>query len=384
MTIPFNKPYLTGSEIKDIVKAAELGQLSGDGYYTRQCTKLLKSIYQNSSVLLTHSCTAALEMCAFLLNIMPGDEIIMPSYTFVSTANAFVIRGGTPVFVDIDKNTLCIDLDLVEAAISPNTKAIVCVHYAGISCDMDRLKQISEDYDLPIIEDAAQAFGSTYKGQPLGSFGDLATISFHETKNIISGEGGCLIINNREFDQRAEIIREKGTNRSQFNRQEVNKYTWMDLGSSYLPGELISAFLYSQICERESIQDGRMLAWQKYHTLLSHLNLDFISLPYVPPENSHNAHMYQIICKNNNIRTNLIAYLRKYDVHSVFHYIPLQSSPAGKKYARTYGVMNVTEKIADTILRLPIYPFIDLNDIDYVCNLIGEFSTNEDYLTASE
>ena len=370
MNIPFNKPFLTGDELSHINNAASLGQLSGDGYYTQQCTLFLENMFEGSKVLLTHSCTAALEMAALLLEIEPGDEIIMPSYTFVSTANAFVMHGAKIVFVDIDKQTLCIDLDLVEQAITPKTRAIVCVHYAGLSCDMDRLSNLKAKYNLSIIEDAAQAIDAFYKKKPLGSFGDMATFSFHETKNIISGEGGCLVINNPVFANRAEIIREKGTNRTQFFRGEVAKYTWVDIGSSFLPGELISAFLFAQLQHKQDILSRRLALWKRYYDNFSAISTSRFKLPAISSLNCHNAHMFYVLCENQEERSDLINFLASKQIRSLFHYIPLHSSPAGLRYSSTYGPMDTTNKISSTLLRLPMFPELSLYQVDQICQEI--------------
>jgi dTDP-4-amino-4,6-dideoxygalactose transaminase len=354
--IPFNKPYISGKELFHISQAHENGQLAGDGEYTRKCHKLLESKFNCHKSLLTHSCTAALEMTAILADLQSGDEVIMPSYTFVSTANAFVLRGAIPVFVDIRPDTLNIDETLVEAAITKRTRAIVPVHYAGVGCEMDKLKEISKKHQLLLIEDAAQGVMAKYKGKPLGSIGDLGCFSFHETKNVISGEGGALLINNPKFAERAEIIREKGTNRSQFFRGQVDKYTWVDIGSSYLPGEIIAAFLYAQLEEAEKITAQRMIIWNQYHTFLEPLEkAGKIRRPIIPDYCEHNAHMYYILVDNLSIRTKLIEHLKSKEISSVFHYVPLHSSPAGMKYARVHGNMDLTDSCSDRLIRLPIW-----------------------------
>jgi len=323
--------------------------------FTRKCHTWLEQTIQTRKALLTHSCTAALEMAAILANIQPGDEVIMPSYTFVSTANAFVLRGATPVFVDIREDTLNIDETLIESAITNRTKAIVPVHYAGVSCEMDTIMDIAHRHGLIVIEDAAQGILSMYKGSALGSIGHMATLSFHETKNITSGEGGALLINDPKLAERAEIIREKGTNRSQFFRGQVDKYTWVDIGSSYLPGEIVAAFLLAQIEEAEAITSRRRKIWNEYHGSLQTLEEDgLLRRPIVPKECTSNAHMYYILLPNLAQRTNVIEKLKANDIHSVFHYIPLHSSPEGLKISNTTH-LKITDDIADRVLRLPLW-----------------------------
>jgi len=356
MTIPFNKPYITGKELLYITQAHDHSHLSGDGEFTKKCHAWLERKVGCKKALLTHSCTAALEMAALLLDIEPGDEIIMPSYTFVSTANAFVLRGGVPVFVDVRSDTLNIDETKIEAAITPRTKAIVPVHYAGVGCEMDAIMAIAERHSLTVIEDAAQGIMSRYKGRSLGSIGQLAALSFHETKNIISGEGGALLINDRRFADRAEIIREKGTNRSQFFRGQVDKYTWVDLGSSYLPGEVIGAFLWAQMEEAASITRRRLEIWERYHEALAPLEADgVLSRPVVPADCQHNAHMYYILLESLEKRTALISRLKEKGINTVFHYVPLHSSLGGIRYGRASGHLSVTEAVSTRLLRLPIW-----------------------------
>jgi len=354
--IPFNKPYVTGKE-SDYINQAQLNkQLSGDGIYTKRCHTWLEEQIAGTKALLTHSCTAALEMAALLSNIQPGDEIIMPSYTFVSTANAFVLRGGIPVFVDIREDTLNINEHLIAAAITPKTKAIVPVHYAGVACEMDAIMDIAAHHDLKVIEDAAQGVMSYYKGRALGGIGDLGAYSFHETKNIISGEGGALLINNPEFALRAEIIREKGTNRSQFFRGEVDKYTWNDVGSSYLPSELIAAFLWAQLEEAEKITQQRLVIWNYYHEQLKSLeDAGFLRRPIVPSSCQHNAHMYYVILSPEINRQSILDALNYNHVKAVFHYVPLHSSPAGMRHGRTHGDLSLTDSLSERIIRLPLW-----------------------------
>lgn len=354
--IPFNKPYMTGKELWYIAQAHAEGHMAGDGKFTKKCHTWLESEIRTRKALLTHSCTAALEMAAILADIQPGDEVIMPSYTFVSTANAFVLRGAIPVFVDIRPDTLNIDETLIENNITEKTKAIVPVHYAGVSCEMDTIMDIAYRHDLLVIEDAAQGILSTYKGRPLGSIGHMATLSFHETKNIISGEGGALLVNDPELADRAEIIREKGTNRSQFFRGQVDKYTWVDIGSSYLPGEIIAAFLLAQTEEARSITQRRIAIWDSYHEELESMETKgYIRRPIVPPECAHNAHMYYILLPSNDHRNKLINTLKEQNIHTVFHYVPLHSAPAGLRYSRRKIELPITDDIAGRLLRLPLW-----------------------------
>lgn len=346
--IPFNKPYITGKELWNIAQAHALGQMAGDGSFTKQCNNWLEQRTGCHKALLTHSCTAALEMAAILADIQPGDEVIMPSYTFVSTANAFVLRGGVPVFVDIRPDTLNIDESLIEAAITPRTKAIAPVHYAGVACEMDTIMDIALRHNLLVIEDAAQGVMATYKGKALGAIGNLGTLSFHETKNITSGEGGALLINDPKLAERAEIIREKGTNRSQFFRGQVDKYTWVDIGSSYLPGEIIAAFLWAQMEEAESITKKRLDIWQLYHDALLPLeSTGKLRCPIISEGCQHNAHMYYILLDSLEHRTDLMMKLKEQRVNTVFHYVPLHSSPAGLKYGRVHSKMTHTDDLAD-------------------------------------
>jgi len=354
--IPFNRPYMTGKELSYIAEAHFNGMLAGDGPFTKRCHEWLEVKTATKKALLTHSCTAALEMAAILANIQPGDEVIMPSYTFVSTANAFVLCGGVPVFVDIRSDTLNIDEAKIEAAITPRTKAIVTVHYAGVACEMDSIMDIAKRHNLLVIEDAAQGIMSTYKGRPLGSIGHLGTYSFHETKNIISGEGGALLVNDERFVERAEIVREKGTNRSLFFRGQVDKYTWMDIGSSYLPGEVIAAFLWAQMEEAPSITQKRMDIWQRYHAALAPLeDAGKLRRPIIPEDCQHNAHMFYVVFADLATRSKAIAHLRAADISAVFHYVPLHDSPVGKARGRAVGEMTQTRLAADGLLRLPLW-----------------------------
>jgi dTDP-4-amino-4,6-dideoxygalactose transaminase len=376
--IPFNKPYMTGKELWYISQAHHAGQLAGDGKYTKQCHQWLENQTNCNKALLTHSCTAALEMSAILADLEPEDEVIMPSYTFVSTANAFVLRGAIPVFVDIRPDTLNLDETLVAAAITTRTRAIVPVHYAGVGCELDTLQQVAQQHQLLLIEDAAQGLMASYKGKPLGSFGDFGCFSFHETKNIISGEGGALIVNNPQFIEQAEIIREKGTNRSQFFRGQVDKYTWIEKGSSYLPGELIAAFLYAQFEEAQQIIATRLRVWDLYHQLLEPLEqAGKLRRPIIPADCQHNGHMYYIILEDLSTRTNLIQYLKARGINAVFHYVPLHSSPAGQKYGRSGGDLVNTEYISDRLLRLPLFPTLTFEQVKLVIDTITEFLSTQ-------
>lgn len=358
--IPFNKPYMTGRELWYIAQAHTNGHLAGDGMFTKKCHAWMEERTGAHKALLTHSCTAALDMAAMLADIQPGDEVIMPSYTFVSTANAFVLRGGIPVFVDIRPDTLNIDESRIEAAITPRTKVIVPVHYAGVACEMDTIMDIAQRHNLLVIEDAAQAVMSTYKDRPLGAIGHFGAYSFHETKNIISGEGGALLVNDSRFAERAEIIREKGTNRSQFFRGQVDKYTWVDIGSSYLPGEVIAAFLWAQMEEAQDITQKRMDIWHHYHEAFAPLEkTGKLRRPILPKGCQHNAHMYYILLESLEKRTEVIALLKAQGVHAVFHYVPLHSSPAGRKYGRASGELRHTDNLADRLLRLPLWVGMD-------------------------
>lgn len=370
MKIPFNKPYMTGKELWYIAQAHANGHLAGDGGFTKKCNAWLEARTGTHKALLTHSCTAALEMAAILADIQPGDEVIMPSYTFVSTANAFVLRGAVPVFVDIRSDTLNIDETRIEAAITEKTRAIVPVHYAGVGCEMDAIMAIARKHDLLVIEDAAQAVMSSYKGRPLGSIGHMGALSFHETKNVISGEGGALLVNDPGLALRAEIIREKGTNRSQFFRGQVDKYTWVDVGSSYLPSELVAAFLWAQLEEADDITRRRLAVWGVYHQWLESLeHAGKLRRPIMPKECTHNAHMYYILLPSLEVRTRVIEELKRQDIHAVFHYVPLHSAPEGKKHCRTQGDMNWTDELSGRLLRLPLWLGIEEHQANIIQRL---------------
>ncbi|MBW8078028.1 MAG: dTDP-4-amino-4,6-dideoxygalactose transaminase [Gallionella sp.] len=370
--IPFNKPFIIGRELSLIADAVAQGHLSGDGAYTKKCNRWFEQKLGCGKALLTHSCTAALEMAAILCDLQPGDEVILPSYTFVSTANAFVLRGAVPVFVDIRPDTLNIDERLIEAAITPKTRAIVPVHYAGVPCEMDRIMAIAKKHDLLVVEDAAQAMLSNYNGKSLGTIGHFGCLSFHETKNIISGEGGALLINDARFEERAEIIREKGTNRSQFFRGAVDKYTWVDIGSSYLPSELVSAFLYAQLERADEIIAKRRSICTAYAARLAPLQqAGHMRLPEFDEDS--NGHMYYLLLDSLDIRTALIAYLKAQGINPVFHYVPLHSAPAGMKYGRVCGTMIQTDTLSERLVRLPLYYEMNQDDIARVCAAIESF-----------
>jgi dTDP-4-amino-4,6-dideoxygalactose transaminase len=354
--IPFNKPYMTGRELEYIAEAHANGHLSGDGTFTKRCHAWLERTTGTRRALLTHSCTGALEMASLLMDLAPGDEVIMPSFTFVSTANAVVLRGAVPVFVDIRADTLNLDENLIESAITPRTRAISVVHYAGVGCEMDAILAIAKRHGLMVVEDAAQGILSTYKGRPLGSIGEVGALSFHETKNIISGEGGALLVNDPKLVERAEIIREKGTNRSQFFRGQVDKYTWVDVGSSYLPSEILAAFLAAQIEDAEAITRRRLALWNRYHDAFSALeSRGVLRRPIIPAHCTHNAHMYYVLLNDLETRTRFIAAMKAKDIHPVFHYVPLHSAPAGQRYARTSGPLPITDAAGDRLVRLPLW-----------------------------
>ena len=366
MKIPFNRPFMTGNEQARIAQAHALGHLSGDGKFTRECHAWLEARTGAAKALLTHSCTAALEMAALLLDLKPGDEVIMPSFTFVSTANAFVLRGAVPVFVDIRPDTLNLDESLVEAAITPRTRAICVVHYAGVSCEMDEILAIAQRHGLAVVEDAAQGIMSTYKGRELGAIGALGALSFHETKNIISGEGGALLVNDPALVERAEIIREKGTNRSKFCRGQVDKYTWVEVGSSYLPSEILAAFLAAQLEQADSITSRRLALWDRYHAWASaHEAGGRLRRPVVPEHCTHNAHMYYLLLHDLDDRSRFIARLKENGIGAVFHYIPLHSSPAGLRHGRAAGALPVTDSVSDRLVRMPLWVGIEdhLDDV---------------------
>ena len=355
--LPFNQPYLSGMEITYISEALSNGHLSGDGYFTAKCNTWLEQNIGCRKALITHSCTAALEMAAILADLSAGDEVIMPSYTFVSTANAFVLRGAKPVFVDIRCDTQNINELLIEKAITKMTKAIVAVHYAGVSCEMNSIMKIAKKHNLLIIEDAAQGILSTYDGRALGSIGDIGCLSFHETKNIISGEGGAILINNPKLVSRAEIIREKGTNRSQFFRGQVDKYTWKDIGSSYLPSEVMAAFLWAQLQDAQIITNKRLSIWDRYFASLSPLEKKGVmQLPKIPENSKHNAHMFYMILKDIDTRSKFISIMKSKNIQCSFHYVPLHNSPEGMKVGRFNQSLENTVNASECLVRLPLWP----------------------------
>ena len=372
--IPFNRVHLTGRELDALKTAIDAGQLSGDGDFTRKCNAWLKEKTGAAGALLTNSCTAALEIAALLADIGPGDEVIMPSYTFVSTANAIVLRGGVPVFVDVRSDTINMDEKVVEAAITKRTKALLPVHYGGVACAMDEINAIAKAHGLMVIEDAAQGVGSTYRGKALGTIGNLGALSFHATKNIISGEGGALLISDESLEERAEIIREKGTDRSRFLRGEVDKYTWQDLGSSFLPSELIAAFLWAQLPETEAINEKRLRVWARYHeALASFERAGRVKRPTIPQDCRHNAHIYYLLFDGIDQREGARHALRDAGITASTHYVPLHSAPAGRRFGRTHGDLAVTEKVANGLLRLPLYPDLSEEDQDRVVEVLDTF-----------
>lgn len=375
--IPFNIPHVVGTELSQISKAIATKELAGDGQFTRQCEQKLEQLTHTKKALLTSSCTHALEICAFLCDIQAGDEVIMSSFTFVSAANAFVIRGAKIVFVDIHPDTMNIDERLIEQAISTKTKAIVAMHYGGLSCHMDSIMQIARQHNLIVIEDAAHCIGAFYEKQHLGTIGHLGTLSFHATKNVQCGEGGALLINDTQFIARAEMIREKGTNRKQFLNGEVNKYSWVDIGSSYLLGELSAAFLLAQLEELENINQRRILLWQNYYHLLKDLaNDSYIKLPNCPPDKQHNGHIFYIKCRSHSEKNELIQFLKQQQIKTAFHYVPLHSAKAGQEYGQFVGEDKFTTSESNKLLRLPLY--YDFKDTAYVVKKIIEFYTSNE------
>jgi dTDP-4-amino-4,6-dideoxygalactose transaminase len=354
--IPFNRAYATGKELVYVAEAQRNHHLSGDGPFTKRCQQWIERQTGCAKALLTHSCTSALDLAALLLDIESGDEVILPSFTFVSTANAFVLRGAIPVFVDIREDTLNLDERLIEDAITPRTRAIVPVHYAGVSCEMDSINAIARRYNLRVVEDAAQGVMASYKGRALGALGDLGSFSFHETKNVTSGEGGSLLVNDPGLVLRAEIIREKGTDRGRFSRGEVDKYTWQDVGSSFLPGEITAAFLLAQMEEARQITSGRLAAWQRYHELLAPLEQQgLFRRPIVPSDCQHNGHMYYILLEPKIDRQQVLDELKRKRIGAVFHYVPLHSSPAGLRFGRSHGDLSLTTSLSERLIRLPMW-----------------------------
>jgi len=374
MKVDFNHPILMGNELEYIRQAIESAHISGDGAFTKKCHALLENQLGISKALLTTSCTHALEMSAILLNIQPGDEVIFPDFTFVSTVNAFVLRGARPVFLDIRPDTLNLDESKLGAALTPRTKAIVLVHYAGVGCEMDAIMQIAESRNIPVVEDNAHGLFGRYKGKYLGTFGCMATQSFHETKNFTSGEGGALLINDPGLVERAEIIREKGTNRSRFFRGQVDKYTWMDIGSSYLPSEILAAFLFAQLEQREKIQSHRKQVWEIYYAgLKDWASAHDVQLPYVPEHCEQPHHMFYMLLPDLDLRQKLIAFLHERGIISVFHYLPLHLSEMGGKFGGRQGDCPVTERVSDQLIRLPFHNALMGSDVELVIENIREF-----------
>ena len=373
--IPFNKPYMTGKELPNIAEAHRNGCFAGDGPFTKACEQWIRERTGCASALLTHSCTAALEMAALLVDIRPGDEVIMPSYTFVSTANAFVLRGGVPVFVDIRGDTFNIDENLIAAAVTPRTRAVVPVHYAGVACAMDEILAVAGERSLKVVEDAAQGTMAFYKGRALGSLGDLGAFSFHESKNIISGEGGCLLVNDPSLVARAEVLWEKGTDRSRFFRGEVDKYTWQEAGSSFLPGEIVAAFLAAQIEQADSITQRRLDSWGVYHELIRPLEAKgILRRPLIPEGCRHNAHMYHVLLSAGIDRQRVLGAFKRAEIHAVFHYVPLHSSPGGRRFGRVHGDLAVTDVVSESLVRLPLWVGITSEQQARVVEVLADFA----------
>ena len=370
--IPFNRPFATGKELGYAAEAQRNHHLAGDGPFTKRCHQWIEQRTGCARALLTHSCTSALDLAALLLDIKSGDEIILPSYTFVSTANAFVLRGAVPVFVDIREDTLNLDETLIEAAITPRTRAIVPVHYAGVACEMDPILAIAKRHDLRIVEDAAQGIMASYKGRALGAIGDLGSFSFHETKNIQSGEAGSLLLRDQDLVLRAEIMREKGTDRSRFFRGEVDKYTWQDIGSSFLPNEITAAFLWAQLEEAERITRERTAIWRRYHEWLAPLEQQgLLRRPVVPADCQHNGHLYYVLLPAGLDRQAVLGDLKASGINAVFHYVPLHSSPAGLRFGRAHGNLSLTTSLAQRLIRLPIWIGLTENQQQRVCDVLG-------------
>ena len=374
MFVSFNKPPYIGKESEYVLDAVNKGHISGDGEYTKKCAKKLEELSRTKRALLTTSCTHATEMAALLSDIKPGDEVIMPSYTFVSTADAFVLRGAVPVFVDIRPDTMNIDETLIEYAITSKTRAIVPVHYAGVGCEMDTIMDIARRHNLTVIEDAAQAIASTYKGKALGTFGDFGCYSFHETKNISMGEGGALLIQNEDMIEPAEIIREKGTNRAKFFRGQIDKYTWVNYGSSYLPSDMNAAYLWAQLENIDTIQKKRISVWNRYKEGLSELEKkEYIEFGVIPDECTNNAHMFYIKVRDLENRTDLLNFLKENGIQAVFHYVPLHSAPAGRKFGRFNGEDRYTTKESERLIRLPLFYSISDEEVEYTIETLLKY-----------
>jgi len=372
--IPFNKPALIGNELRYIQDAVTSGKISGDGSYTKKCQELIENKFNTGKVLLTTSCTAAMEMAAILFNIQPGDEVILPSYTFVSTASAFILRGAKPVFIDIREDTLNMDERLIENNITDKTRAIIPVHYAGVGCEMETILDIARSRNLWILEDAAQGITSRYQNQHLGTIGDLGAFSFHETKNVICGEGGALLVNNEQLRERAEIIWEKGTNRKKFFRGEVDKYTWIDLGSSYLISDVLAAYLYAQLENLEKIQNKRRQIYEYFNLTLQELEeKGKVRLPIIPENCRSNYHLFYMLLPDQRRRDMLISQLRTAGVHAVFHYVPLHTSPMGKKFGYQLGDLPISEDLSGRLIRLPIFYDLTLREAKFICSRVKKF-----------
>ena len=370
--IPFNKPHAVGTEFEYIREAIDRRHLSMDGPFTRRCQEWLEERNRSARAVLTHSATGALEMIALLLDIQPGDEVIMPSFTFVSTASAFVLRGATPVFVDVREDTLNLDETLVEDAITDRTRAIVAVHYAGVSCEMDELGDVARRRGIELVADAAQALGSTYRGRPVPGLGSMSALSFHETKNIIAGEGGALLANDPRFADRAHVLRDKGTNRQAFFRGEVDKYTWIDLGSSFGPSEVVAAFLWAQLEAAAEIEADRLRTWERYNEAIKELEADgLLRRPVVPEHCTHNAHMYYVLARDTDERAHLVEQMNARDVNAVFHYVPLHSAPAGLRFGRAVGDLPVTTSASGRLIRLPLWAGISAGDVERVVDTLA-------------
>jgi dTDP-4-amino-4,6-dideoxygalactose transaminase len=370
--IPFNRPYATGKEHGYIQEALERRHLSGDGHFTKLCHGWIEERTGSAKALLTHSCTSALDLAALLLDLNQGDEVILPSFTFVSTANAFLLRGAVPVFVDIREDTLNLDERQIEAAITSRTRVIAPVHYAGVSCEMGPIMDIARRHNLRVVEDAAQGVMADYKGLPLGAIGDLGAFSFHETKNLISGEGGCLLVNDPELVSRAEIMREKGTDRSRFFRGEVERYTWQAVGSSFLPSDLTAAYLWAQFEDAAHITRERIAAWNRYHTMLAPIEQrGLLRRPVVPAHCNHNGHLYYVLLPGEVDRGMVLGKLREVDIHAVFHYVPLHSAPAGRKYGRAHGDLPLTTELSERLIRLPLWIGLKESQQQRICDTLG-------------
>lgn len=369
--IPFSRASISALEEKYVMQALGSGHLCGDGPFSKKCHQWLEANLKTKRALITHSCTGALEMSALLADLKPGDEVIMPSFTFVSTANAVVLRGAIPVFVDVRADTLNIDETKIAAAITKKTRAIMVVHYAGVACEMDAIMAIAKEHRLLVFEDAAQAMKASYKGKALGTIGDLGALSFHETKNIVAGEGGALLINAPEYISRAEILREKGTNRSQFFRGEVDKYSWMDMGSSFLPSDILAALLLAQLERSDELTKSRHKIWRQYYEGFADLEKKgTVIRPVIPKECEHNAHIFYLIVRDLKTRSEALATLKSKGIGATFHYVPLHSSPAGKKFGRAHGDLSVTDSMSERLVRLPLW--VGLDNIDSTINLVAE------------